>query len=466
MTREDGRKGRLLRAFDGAASSYDDHAPVQRAVAARLADRIAALPLQARPRIMEIGCGTGFLSEALRLRLGPADWVITDLSPAMLAACRARLGDPADTGFEVLDAEQPPPDGEPYDLICASLSFQWLHDLPAVVDRLTRRLRPGGYLAFATLAEGTLGDWRQAHADLGLQAGTPAFPSLDQLASLGDGRTRIETEQLVQVHADGRAFLKSLKGIGAGTPSDGRRPLGTGDLSRVMARFEALGAAAAYHVAYGIWRQSSPRGVFVTGTDTGIGKTAVAAWLARAWDADYWKPVQTGLAEDEGDTAAVARLAGLTFGRLHAPRHAFAAPVSPHLAAAAEGSVIALEDFDLPASPRPIVVEGAGGALVPLNDRQTMIDLMARLALPVVVVAPNRLGAISQTLMTLETIRRRGLEILGVVLVGPPFADNRAAIETHGGVPVLAELPWAEPLDEAAVRAWTDLAPPLERPAT
>ncbi len=453
------RTRRLAHAFDAAAASYDEHAPVQRTTAVRLAERIAALPLPARPRILEIGCGTGFLSQALRERIGPADWVITDLSPAMLAACRARLGDPADARFSVLDAEKAEPDGQGFDLICASLAFQWLGDLPAAIGRLSGLLKPGGHLAFATLADGTLEDWRRAHVDLGLRAGTPAFPSIADLRTLAEGRIRIDAEWIVQAHDDGRDFLRGLKGIGARTPVEGRQPLGSGALRRVMRRFEALGGVAAYHVAFGAWRRQVARGVFVTGTDTGIGKTVVAACLARAWGADYWKPVQTGLAEDEGDTATVARLAGLTPERLHPPCYAFAAPVSPHLAAAGEGVAIGVETLDLPASDRPIVVEGAGGPLVPLNDRALMIDLMARLGLPVVVAAPNRLGAISQTLLALEAIRGRGLEILGVVLVGSPFADNRAAIEAHGRVRVLAELPWAEVLDEDQVRQWGALLP-------
>ena len=106
------------------------------------------------------------------------------------------------------------------------------------------------------------------------------------------------------------------------------------------------------------------------------------------------------------------------------------------------------------------MVEGAGGPLVPLNGRVLMVDLMAQLALPVVLVAPNRLGAINQTLLALEALKARGLPVLGVVLIGTPFADNRAAIETHGRVKVLAELPWAQTLDDEAVARWALLMPP------
>ena len=460
--RESARKGRLLRAFDAAAASYDANAPIQRAVAGRLAERIAGLALPARPRVLEIGCGTGFLSEALRRRLPAADWTLTDLSPAMLAACRAKLGDPADSTFLVVDGEHPALAlADSFDLVCASLAFQWFEDLPGALGRLTALLRPGGWLAFSTLAEGTLQEWRQAHADLGLQTGTPDFPSIEALDAMLGGRT--DQERLVHVQPDARAFVRGLKAIGAAAPATGRMPLKPADLKRAMARFDALGAASTYHVAYGLWRRPDrPRGVFVTGTDTGVGKTVVSACLARAWDADYWKPVQTGLAEDEGDTAAVSRLVGLPAERLHPPRHALAAPLSPDAAATREGVAVALEDFTLPVSTRPIVVEGAGGPLVPLNDQASMADLMVRLDLPVVLVAANRLGAINHALLALETLRARGLGVLGVVLTGLAFADNRAAIETHGKVRVLAELPQADVIDADQVADWSRLFPALD----
>lgn len=452
------RKGQLRRAFDAAAGSYEANAPIQRAAAARLAARIAALPLPERPRILEVGCGAGFLSAALRERLGSAEWTFTDLSPAMLEVCRERLGDPAEAVFRVMDGEHPDLESG-FDLICSSLTFQWFEDLPAAADRLTALLSPGGWLAFATLAEDTLVEWRQAHAGLGLKAGTPAFPSLQALSALGG---RIEDERLVHVHADGRAFLAGLKAIGARSPAPGHAPLAAGQLARVMRRFEAAGATVTYQVAYGVQRRrQAPRGVFVTGTDTGVGKTVVSACLVRAWDAAYWKPLQTGLAEEAGDTSTVAALAGAPPERLLSPAYAFSAPLSPDAAARREGASVSLDALTLPAGDRPVVVEGAGGALVPLADGVLMADLMVRLGLPVVVVAPNRLGAINQTLLTLEALRARGLAVLGVVLVGPPFADNRLAIETHGGARVLAELPWSDRLDAGQVADWAGLIPPL-----
>lgn len=203
------------------------------------------------------------------------------------------------------------------------------------------------------------------------------------------------------------------------------------------------------------------RGVFVTGTDTGVGKTIVSAALVRAWTADYWKPVQTGLAEEAGDTATVTALAGLDPRRSHRPTHEFAAPLSPHAAAALEGARIALDDFQLPQTHRPLVVEGAGGVLVPLNEHDLMIDLIARLELPVVVVARSTLGTINHTLLTLEALSARGLEVFGVILNGPPSADNAAAITQFGGTRVLAQLPPLGDPDPAAVAALSRLIPAL-----
>jgi malonyl-CoA O-methyltransferase len=203
------------------------------------------------------------------------------------------------------------------------------------------------------------------------------------------------------------------------------------------------------------------RGVFVTGTDTGVGKTLVSAVLAKAWDADYWKPVQTGLAEEAGDTATVAALAGLVPGRLHPPRHAYAAPLSPHAAAALEQSQVALGDFSLPATDRFLIIEGAGGVLVPLNDQDLMIDLIFRLGLPAVVAARSTLGTINHTLLTLRALRARGVAVAGVVLNGPSNPGNRAAIERFGGVEVLAEVPPLAEVDARAVETLAAAMPPL-----
>ncbi|KIL98355.1 Dethiobiotin synthetase [Paramagnetospirillum magnetotacticum MS-1] len=179
------------------------------------------------------------------------------------------------------------------------------------------------------------------------------------------------------------------------------------------------------------------RGVFVTGTDTDVGKTLVSAWLAQHWRADYWKPIQTGSAQgtDFGSVAALAPAA-----HIHPSAVVLPAPLSPHEAARRENTRIDLSALVLPQTSAPLVVEGAGGVMVPINEAALMIDLMARLALPTIVVARSGLGTINHTLMTLEILRRRRVPLLGVVMNGQKNPANRQAIEHFGGVRVLAEI--------------------------
>ena len=203
------------------------------------------------------------------------------------------------------------------------------------------------------------------------------------------------------------------------------------------------------------------RGLFVTGTDTGIGKTvAAAALLHRYRDLEplrYWKPVQTGIEQDD-DTAEVCRLAGCGDNEVLDAGIRLRNPVSPHLAASLAGETISLDGV-LRFLPRDAesarwIVEGAGGVLVPLNQRDVMADLMRALALPVLVVARSRLGTINHTLLTLEALRSRALCVAGVVMVGDKNQANRAAIEHYGRVPVLGEMPLLDPLDAASLGGW------------
>ena len=192
--------------------------------------------------------------------------------------------------------------------------------------------------------------------------------------------------------------------------------------------------------------------IFVTGTDTDVGKSWVSAWLVRSWSAAYWKPVQSGTVD--GWDAHLVRKA-VNDAVIFPSRHEFPDPLSPDQAARRVGAQIALEDFALPDWDGPLVVEGAGGLMVPLNERHLMIDLIARLGIPVLLVARSGLGTINHTLLSLAELRRRGLGPAGVVMVGEPNPENRAAIEHFGEVPVVGELPPL--LDLAALNAF----PPL-----
>lgn len=204
------------------------------------------------------------------------------------------------------------------------------------------------------------------------------------------------------------------------------------------------------------------RGLFVTGTDTGIGKTVVCAALMRRFggrsqDIRYWKPVQTGIERDD-DTATVRRLSGCGGDRLVADGIRLPRPLSPHLSARLAGLTIDLGALRRIADAQPrraaLIVEGAGGALVPLNEREVIADLIVALGMAALIVARSRLGTINHTLLTLEALRRRQVAIAGVVMVGSINAENRRAIETYGGVDVVGELPRLRPLTPRALRRW------------
>ena len=452
------------RRFDLAAASYDRFAPLQRVVAGRLADRIAAsVPDPGRAvRILEIGCGTGLLTRALRRRLPQATVVASDLSPAMLQACRARM--PGDHRLLLLaaDAVQPAVSGG-FDLICSSLALQWLDDPEATLAALMRLLLPGGTLHVATLVAGTLDGWRDAHLAEGLSDGGLDHPHPGRLAATGG---TWDTETIAVAYPDGLSFLRGLRGVGADLSLAGRRPLGPGALRRVLRRFESEhDSVASYRIAYGILRRPLRRGVFVTGTDTGIGKTVVSACLVRAWSAEYWKPFQTGLDDDPGDSDTVSGLAGLPAHRLHPPASELRASLSPEDAAAREGGASGSPPRRPPlrrGSDPPLGVEGAGGVLVPVTAGTLMLDLIAGLGLPAILVARSTLGTINHTLLSLEALRRRGVPVAGVILSGPVSPGNRSAIERHGTVRVLAEIPPQDRLDASTVERLAALMPELD----
>lgn len=185
-----------------------------------------------------------------------------------------------------------------------------------------------------------------------------------------------------------------------------------------------------------------PSRFFVTGTDTGVGKTVTCALLCSALDATYWKPIQTGSREGT-DRTTVTRIAGLSRGRTIPEAYCFSPPVSPHLAARMAGVRIQLRKIPPPHLSRDenLIVEGAGGVFVPVNETQLMTDLMRRLKLPVLLVARSSLGTINHTTLSLAALRAAAIEVRGVIMVGKPNAENRKAIEHYGKTPVIGMIP-------------------------
>ncbi|MDE8651251.1 dethiobiotin synthase [Novosphingobium album (ex Liu et al. 2023)] len=193
--------------------------------------------------------------------------------------------------------------------------------------------------------------------------------------------------------------------------------------------------------------------LIVTGTDTGIGKTVFAAALTGALGAHYWKPVQAGLDEDGSDSERVARLSGLGADKVLPEAHRLATPCSPHRAAEIDGVRIVPDAIAVPGVEGPLVIEGAGGVLVPLTREVTYADLFARWRLPAVLVARTALGTINHALLSFEALRARGVPILGVAFVGEANEDSEATIAAMGRVRRLGRLPPLDPLTPETLRA-------------
>lgn len=195
--------------------------------------------------------------------------------------------------------------------------------------------------------------------------------------------------------------------------------------------------------------------IVVTGTDTDVGKTVFAAALTAALGAYYWKPVQAGRQPD-ADSKTVRRLAGVPADRILPEVYDLSTPASPHLAAERDGIEIDVARLsELPATPgdAPLIIEGAGGLMVPLTRRELLIDQFARWNVPVVLVAATRLGTINHSLLSIEALRHRGIPVLGVAFSGPENEDSERTIAEMGGARRLGRLPWLDPLDAPALRA-------------
>ena len=193
--------------------------------------------------------------------------------------------------------------------------------------------------------------------------------------------------------------------------------------------------------------------LIVSGTDTDIGKTVFCAGLADALDADYWKPIQAGH-EDGTDARRVAELGGLSAERIIPERYVLNTPASPHHAARLDG--IAIDGSTLlppPPGERPLVIEGAGGLMVPVNDGTLFIDIFARWKLPLVLCARTALGTINHSLLSIEAVRHRGIPLIGIAFIGDEQAESERIICDLGGVRRLGRLPHLTPLTHESLRS-------------
>lgn len=194
-----------------------------------------------------------------------------------------------------------------------------------------------------------------------------------------------------------------------------------------------------------------PQKIFVTGIGTGVGKTIASAVLCEALSADYWKPIQTGISE-AGDTDFIRAAVSNSKSVFRNEAYRLTEPASPHYAARLENTEISFDKISLPETDNRLIVEGAGGILVPLNNELVMFDLIEYFNLPVVIVVRNYLGSINHTLLTTEFFEAKGTDVLGLIFSGKNFNDNEEVIQHFTGLPVIGRIDEAETIDKEFIQ--------------
>lgn len=189
---------------------------------------------------------------------------------------------------------------------------------------------------------------------------------------------------------------------------------------------------------------------YVTGIGTEVGKTVTSALLCRALNAAYWKPIQAGDLANS-DSIKVQKWAQLEDQDVFPEAHRLQTPASPHYAAAQDGLCIYVSQINLPLTTKPLIVEGAGGLLVPLNEQETNLDLVEHLGIPVLLVARNYLGSINHTLLSLRLLKARNIPLAGLIYSGDNYLDNIEIISQHSGVAPLIQIPEIATVDAAII---------------
>lgn len=197
------------------------------------------------------------------------------------------------------------------------------------------------------------------------------------------------------------------------------------------------------------------RTLIVAGIGTEIGKTVASAVLVEALQADYWKPIQSG-GLDDSDTDTVRRLISNTTSRFHPEAYRLTEPLSPHAAAEIDGVTIELGKFTAPETSNRLIIELAGGLMVPLNDHDLTIDLVQQLGFPVVLVSRNYLGSINHTLLSVEACLSRNIPLLGILFNGPTVPASETFILTYTGLPCLGRIGQEEYMTNETVRKYAD----------
>lgn len=190
--------------------------------------------------------------------------------------------------------------------------------------------------------------------------------------------------------------------------------------------------------------------LFVTGIGTGIGKTIVSAVLTEKLKADYWKPVQSGDL-DNSDTLKVKSLVSNNISFFHPEIYRLTQPYSPHKSAAIDGISIKKEVFNVPQTDNSLIIEGAGGLMVPLNDSFLMIDLIKQLNAGVILISQNYLGSINHTLLSAAMLKQYGINITGIIFNGKTDADSESYILQYTGIKLIGRLPEYEHVNKAVI---------------
>ena len=196
----------------------------------------------------------------------------------------------------------------------------------------------------------------------------------------------------------------------------------------------------------------------IAGIGTEIGKTFISAILTQALEADYWKPVQAG-SLDSTDSDFVRQYISNQKTVCHPEGYRLKAAMSPHAAAAAEGIHIDLAKLPVPVTPNHLVIELAGGLMVPLNNKELNTDLLKRWDLPVILVSQNYLGSINHTLLSLDVLKQRGIRVAGIIFNGEPNPATEEVILQYSGVACIARIEWQEQITRTTVK---DLAEGLK----
>jgi dethiobiotin synthetase len=197
------------------------------------------------------------------------------------------------------------------------------------------------------------------------------------------------------------------------------------------------------------------RKIFVTGIGTDVGKTVASAILVEALHADYWKPVQTGSYYGT-DGEKVRKLVGNSKSAFHPESYCFEQYMSPHAAAETSGVEIEFDKINLPETSNTLIIEGAGGILVPLNRKTFMVDLIKKFDAEAILVVQNYLGSINHTLLSIEALKSRGIKLLGIILNGPPHKLSEELIFEHSGLPLLGRVNKEANITREVIQKYTE----------